>query len=242
MKSILIYTALLLLLVGCTSPFEKQFNEIEPLELGDALLSIDTLNKCKKEWISKRIINYHSSQNYPGYRSENYHRATLNNVIRHYCDMYDSLTSKWQSVYNMNKKIKKIVQIDTAYVMKDKNNEVKIIISFKQNNEIESASFDVEYISYYNYKNSLGPDKKLIDNYNYNLNGNVFKEKTSIVYTPNYNFSQEHILKSQNDVIKGAKSDEYKIDYHTIQVNLKDGSHLSFIKETEIPIDICLTK
>jgi len=253
MKFFFIFFIFYFLILGCESSFEKKFQSIEPQELGDILSKIDNIEVCKKKWITERIISYHSllknaekDEKNKRIRKSDYFNETLAEVYENYSKSYDELILKWQNIYDENNKIKQLLQIDTAYVINNKNGELKIAIAFIPSQEIEEASFKMRYISWFNYQNSVEPDKEIMNYENYNLDGKVFRDTLTILHTPpsgnNWDFTDKYKSIGLNGIIKGTKPDKYDIDYKSVKIILTNGQKLIFRSLDDIPTDICIDR
>lgn len=244
MKERFVFILILLTITSCKSPFEKEFRDLKPLELGDALYEIDSLESCKKKWLTKNIVKYHTSLNNSTktLNSKDYYRETLKIVYQDYSNRYDDLVSEWQDKYDENLKIRSLIQVDTSYITTNNDNDLKIATLFKPNNEIEKVSFKMSYYSYYNFKNSVEPDDRIIDNDRYNLDGKVFTDTLTIIHTPTDYFESQYKSIGKNRKIKGRKKDKYDIDFTSIRINLLNGQILEYENLDEMPYDICIEK
>lgn len=253
MKKYFIYFILSFLTLGCKKTFEKKIQSIEPQELGEILNKIDSIEICKKKWITKELINYHfllknseKDEKEKRISKSDYYNETLGEVYANFSKKYDESILNWQNIYNENKKIKELIQIDTAYIIKNKKGELKIAIKFKPKQEIEEASFKMTYISWYNHQDSVEPDIEIRDYENYNLDGRVFRDTLTIIHTPpsgNYwDFTDKHNTIGLNGITKGKRSDEYNIEYESSKITLTNGQKLKFKSLEDMPTDICIDK
>lgn len=251
MNKIFIYIVVPILIISCETTFEREFQRINPLELGKALSNIDTLDNCKKEWVSKRIIEYHSqllnlkkNKEKNSIGSSDYYQKTLEKIFLDYSTRYDESIKKWQNIYDDNTRIKKLIQIDTAYVIHNKSGDLYFITEFKPNQETEEASFSIKYTFWYNYENSVTPDKEITAYADYNLAGHVFKDTIRIRNIARSgifeDFSTRFKSIGTNGVIKGKKSDEFSIDYLNSKVILTNGQKLDYKSLNSMPTDICI--
>lgn len=253
MKKHFIYFLVYFLILGCETSFERKFKSIEPQELGEVLSKIDSIEKCKKKWVNQEIISYHSflknaekDEKAKKISKSDYYNETLGEVYENYSKRYNELILKWQNTYDENKKIERLLQIDTAYVTYNKKGELKIAIEFKPSQEIEEASFEMRYISWYNYQNSVEPDREIRDYDNYNLDGKVFRDTLTIIHTPpsgnSWDFTNKYNAIGSNGIIKGKKPDEYDIDYKSARIILTNGEELKYMSLDDMPTDICIDK
>jgi len=249
MKHLLIILSSSLLAFGCSSSFDKEFNKIQPIELGDALTSIDTLTNCKKNWVNDNVIRYHAIQNDPDHehyeyrdRTKSYYRETLKDVFFNFCNKYDSISLKWQNHYDENQRLFSMIEVDTAYVKYNRENKLKIWVRFFAKEKIDKASFDFYYRSWYNYENSVEPDEWNTDRDHYRLDGRVFNDTLLVLHSPSEYFIKRYRSMGSKNIIRGQKRDEYELDYTTAYISLSNGERLRYTDMSKKPKAICINK
>lgn len=249
MKLQLLIILVIFLTAGCKKPFDKEFKALQPNEVGKALIDIDSLDECKKKWMFNFVTDYHKrllnaeKDEKRRVQTSDYEQKTFGQVYSDFSVRYNDSVSKWEEIYMQNRTIRELIQIDTATV-KTIDNELKIAIKFKPNQEIENATFEMRYFVYYNYENGVGPDQKITDYADYNIDGRVFRDTLTIIHSPRIgyttSFADEYNSIGKNGKIKSSKSDEYYIDYTKSTVTLTSGDKLVYRDLENMPNNICI--